>query len=191
MHEARAALRAGTAADHERLDALFGRFRLNDPDEYRAFLMAHAMALTAVEQALDDAGFADALDDWHGRKRGKAIASDLAALGEAMPPLLPVQPLADRAAQWGAAYVVEGSRLGGALLARSVPDDLPKSYLGNAQPPGAWRAFLHNLDNALALPRDVALAIEAARATFGLFEQAGFRIRDATEEDGPGLIGPA
>lgn len=38
MHEARAALRAGTAADHERLDALFGGFRFDDPQDYRAFL---------------------------------------------------------------------------------------------------------------------------------------------------------
>lgn len=94
------------------------------------------MALTAVEQALDDAGFADALDDWPERKRAGAVAADLAAIGEAPPPPLAAPPLDTPAARWGAAYVVEGSRLGGALLARSVPDNLPKSYLGSTQPPG-------------------------------------------------------
>ena len=69
MHEARAALRAGTAADHKRLDDLFGGFRLDDPRDYRAFLSAHAMALLTVEQALDAAGFADALADWPQRRR--------------------------------------------------------------------------------------------------------------------------
>ncbi len=179
MHDARAALRRGTAADHERLDALFGGFRLDDPQEYRAFLSAHAMALTAVEHALDGAGFADAIDDWAGRRRSEAIAADLAALGESVPPSLAAPSLDARAAQWGAAYVIEGSRLGGALLARAVPEGLPRSYLGAAQPPGAWRKFLQRLDEALLSSQDIALATESARATFGLFEKAGRTVRDA------------
>ncbi|PXA83183.1 biliverdin-producing heme oxygenase [Nostoc sp. 3335mG] len=181
MHEARAALRAGTAADHERLDALFGGFRLDDPQDYRAFLKAHAMALTAVEQALDAAGFANALGDWPERKRGDAVAADLAAMGEAVPAPLAALTLDTPAAQWGAAYVIEGSRLGGALLGRSVPADLPRSYLGSVQPPGSWRKFLEKLDKALCLPQDFADATESARATFGLFEQAGLMVRGATE----------
>ncbi|MBA2936029.1 biliverdin-producing heme oxygenase [Sphingomonas sp. CGMCC 1.13654] len=181
MHEARAALRKGTAADHGRLDALFGGFRLSNPQDYRAFLTAHAMALTAVEQALDAAGFASTLEDWPDRKRGDAVAADLSAIGEAMPTTLSAPPLDTSAAQWGAAYVIEGSRLGGALLARSVPEGMPKSYLGSAQPPGSWRKFLDNLDKALPLPQDVAHATESARATFGLFEQAGKMVRGATD----------
>jgi len=180
MHEARAALRAGTAADHKRLDDLFGGFRLDDPRDYRAFLSAHAMALLTVEQALDAAGFADALADWPQRRRAGAIAADLAAIGEPLPAPLPAPPLGTLAARWGAAYVVEGSRLGGALLARSVPEGLPKSYLGSVQPPGMWRKFLEKLDKALPLPQDIVDATESARATFGLFEQAGLRVRGAT-----------
>lgn len=173
MNEARAALREGTAADHERLDALFGGFRLNDERAYRAFLTAHAMALPAMERALDEYGFADQLADWPDRRRAQAIARDLAALGAAMPPPLPSPSLDTSAARWGAAYVLEGSRLGGAMLARSVPDGWPKSYLGTAQPPGAWRAFLAKLDEALADPQDIALATRSARDTFRLFETAG------------------
>ena len=180
MHEARAALRAGTAADHERLDDLFGRLRLDAPQDYRAFLSAHAMALTAIEQALDAADFAAMLDDWPQRRRADALAADLAAIGAPVPAPLPAPALATPAARWGAAYVVEGSRLGGALLARSVPEGLPKSYLGSVQPPGMWRKFLEKLDKALPLPQDIAQATESARATFGLFEQAGLRVRGAT-----------
>jgi heme oxygenase len=181
MNDARAALREGTAADHARLDLMFGGFRLDDPEDYRAFLTAHAMALRGIEQTLDAAGFADVLGDWPERRRGDAIAADLAALGAPVPSPLSVPALATPAAQWGAAYVVEGSRLGGALLARSVPDGLPKSYLGTAQPPGAWRKFLKSLDNALRFPQDIALAIESARAAFGLFERAGGIARGATD----------
>jgi heme oxygenase len=96
---------------------------------------------------------------------------------------VPLTPpaLGTRAAQWGAAYVIEGSRLGGALLARSVPVDRPRSYLGSASLPGSWRKFLEKLDKALSLPQDIADATESARATFSLFEQAGLRVRGATD----------
>lgn len=172
------ALRSGTAADHERLDDLFGGFRLDDAAGYRAFLIAHAMALPAIEAALDAAGFAGALADWPERRRGSAIAADLAALGEIPPTPLPAPDLSTAAAQWGAAYVVEGSRLGGAVLSRSVPGALPKTYLGTPQPAGAWRNFLQNLDKAIFLPQDIAIATASARATFGLFETAGLRMRE-------------
>ncbi|WBO20932.1 biliverdin-producing heme oxygenase [Sphingomonas abietis] len=185
MSDARAALRHGTAADHERLDALFGAFRLDDAEEYRAFLTAHAMALAAIETALDEAGFDTVLPDWPERRRGHAIAADLAMLGATAPAPLPVPALAlalaTPAASWGAAYVVEGSRLGGAVLARAVPDTLPKSYLGTPQSAGAWRNFLQSLDKALTLPQDIAAATESARAAFVIFEQAGLRVRGKTD----------
>jgi heme oxygenase (biliverdin-IX-beta and delta-forming) len=179
MADARAALRSATAPDHERLDALFGQFRLDDPTDYRAFLTAHAMALPAIEHALDTAGFAALLDDWPARKRGPAIAADLATLGQPAPALLAAPPLDTPAAQWGAAYVVEGSRLGGALLARGVAETSPTSYLGTPQAPGAWRNFLARLDEQLRSPDEIAAAIEAARGTFALFEQAGRIVKGA------------
>ena len=176
MNDARAALRSGTAPDHERLDVLFGRFKLDDPADYRAFLTAHAMALPSVERALDEAGFAALLEDWPQRRRGDAIAADLAALGAPVPAPLQAPPLDTPAAQWGAAYVVEGSRLGGASLARGVADGLPHAYLATPQAPGAWRKFLESLDKHMRLPQDIAQATETARAVFGLFEQAGRRV---------------
>jgi heme oxygenase (biliverdin-IX-beta and delta-forming) len=172
------ALRQGTAADHERLDALFGTFKLDNEAAYRAFLTAHAMALPAVERALDKAGFD--LEDWPERHRESAIAADLAALGAAIPETLPPPALDTPAAQWGAAYVIEGSRLGGAMLARSVPENWPKSYLGTPLPAGAWRDFLAKLDAALATPDDIAAATTSARATFGLFEQAARQVMGTT-----------
>jgi heme oxygenase len=169
------ALREATRGDHEALDGLFGRFDLGEPAQYRAFLTAHAMALPPVETALDAAGFGDALADWGDRHRGDAIAADLAALGAAAPAPLPAPPLADRAACWGAAYVLEGSRLGGVFLARQVAEGLPRSYLGTAQPPGRWRAFLTALDAALVNPQDKASAGATACAVFALFGEAGRR----------------
>jgi hypothetical protein len=53
---ARAALRAATAQAHARLDRLYSAFDLGAPDGYADFLLAHAPAFLAVEQALDAAG---------------------------------------------------------------------------------------------------------------------------------------
>ena len=44
-----ARLRAATASDHDAVDAGFGRYDLTDADDYRAFLIAHARALPAIE----------------------------------------------------------------------------------------------------------------------------------------------
>jgi heme oxygenase len=170
---AHAALRTGTAADHARLDGLFAGFDLADPVAYRAFLTAHAMALPAVERALDEADFDSRLADWPERRRTAALADDLAALGAALPDPLPAPALPGPAACWGAAYVVEGSRLGGAMLARRVGEGLPRSYLGTPLAPGAWRHFLGELDRHLATPAEQAEAVQAANAVFALFETAG------------------
>jgi heme oxygenase len=173
--EAHQALREATRGEHEALDGLFGRFDLGDPAQYRAFLTAHAMALPAVEAALDAAGFGHALPDWAERHRAAAIGDDLAALGSPLPAPLDAPPLDGAAACWGAAYVLEGSRLGGAFLARQVAETLPKSYLATVQPPGRWRAFLSALDAKLATPQDIASAGATARAVFALFGEAGRR----------------
>ncbi len=165
-------LRAATGIAHERLDARFGVFDLADTRDYGRFLQAHAAALMPVEAALDTAGMAALLDDWPARRRAALIAADLAALGLAMPAPVPVAPLANMAAAWGAAYVVEGSRLGGAMLARRVADDAPRAYLATPLPKGAWRLFLGRLDAALDADAARATAIRGALATFAVFEAA-------------------
>lgn len=170
---AHVALRSGTASDHERLDGLFERFDLADPTSYRGFLTAHAKALPAVEHALDDAGFAALLPDWTERRRADALSADLAAVGAQVPAPLPFPVPESAAAQWGAAYVVEGSRLGGKLLSQRIGADLPRAYLGTPQSAGAWRRFLEALDAALQTPDDIAAATISARAVFALFEAAG------------------
>jgi heme oxygenase len=173
MKGARLAIRAGTADDHARLDGLFERFDLGDRDDYGRFLAAHARALPAVEQALDAAGADALIPDWADRRRSALIAADLTALGIAPPPVASFPPLAGDAECWGTAYVVEGSRLGGALLARRVAAGLPRAYLGAAQPKGAWARFVAAMDAALATDDEVARATAAARNTFSLFAAAG------------------
>ena len=165
---AAAALRALTQPLHDRVDAAFGAFRLDRRDDYRRFLLAHARALPAVEAALAaEAG----LPGW--RARTPLLAADLGELDEAMPATLPFAT-GSAAAAWGALYVAEGSRLGGAMLSRQVGDGLPRRYLADAHRPGEWRGLRQDIDAAGASGGEAWLAEAAAGATacFALYEAA-------------------
>lgn len=168
---ARFALRAATAKAHETLDHAYSRFRLDRVDEYSAFLVAHAAAFLPVERALDDAGAAALSPGWAERRRSDALIGDLAALGLPAPDTL-IAPTFDSPAQiLGAAYVLEGSRLGGAMLLRTVGPGLPTSFLtpGN---PADWRAFIALLDEKLSSAPLLEDAASSALAVFSLFERS-------------------
>ncbi|WP_288938238.1 biliverdin-producing heme oxygenase [uncultured Sphingomonas sp.] len=167
-----ATLRKATAADHDAVDAGFGVFRLDDATDYGLFLVAHAQALHVVETAL--AGDST-LPAW--RPRAALLAADLAALGLAMPASAPAPAIArldDPDGRWGALYVIEGSRLGGRVLAKTVPSALPTAYLAAVHEQGEWRTLLAAIDARGAASDDRARAaiIRGARQTFALFAAA-------------------
>lgn len=160
-------LREATREDHDRVDGAFAAFELGSEAGYRDFLAAHARALVPVESWLAEAGFPLAA-------RGAALRSDLAAMGAAPAPAARLGWTHGDAAHWGAAYVIEGSRLGGKVLARQVPPFFPHAYLAAPHAPGAWRAFLARMDEAAATGGADwhSAALVAARRTFGLFAAA-------------------
>ncbi|KTT71416.1 biliverdin-producing heme oxygenase [Sphingomonas endophytica] len=162
-------LRDATGAAHDTVDAAFGAHDLAAPDAYRAFLAAHARALPPAEAVMAALPFARTLP-----RRVPLLAADLTALGMTLPVPLPFAPGTDEATCWGVLYVVEGSRLGGALLARQVPAGLPHAYLGAVHAPGQWRAIRHALDEAAA-GRDAdwtARMVAGALETFALYAKA-------------------
>ena len=175
-----ARLRAATRASHDAVDAAFGDFDLTDRDAYRRFLVAHARALPAAEIALSALAFARTLPP-----RRTLLSDDLAALGYPMPPALPFA-VPDEAGLWGALYVVEGSRLGGVMLARSVGADLPSRYLVAAHGPGQWRAIREAIDAAGvgASPAWRKALLTGAAATFDLYARAADFDRTIADADG-------
>lgn len=174
---ARHALRTATAADHDAVDRAFGRYDLSDRAAYAAFLQAQAAAFLPVEGAVDRSDPERVVADWTERRRSDALRADLAALGEETPASAPIPPFASEAALLGAVYVLEGSRLGGRMLAREVPDAFPQAFLA-AGNPALWRSLLAVLELNLDTGERRAAAIEAARGVFALFEK-GARV-DAT-----------
>lgn len=168
MTSAIEALRHRTAACHERVDRAFSGFDLADAASYRAFLVAHARALPAAEAI----GTAITLPPV--RPRTPLLAADLATLGVAMPVALGFAPPTGDAAAWGVRYVVEGSRLGGGILAKRVGAGLPHAYLSARHEPGEWRAFAQAIDQAAAAQDEgwIDDAIIAAEACFDLYAAA-------------------
>lgn len=156
------------------MDAAYSTANLSDRDEYGRFLLAQAAAHLPVEQALEAGGISALLADWPERKRGDLIRSDLQAMGLPSPALETRPILNDEPSLLGAVYVLEGSRLGGQLLMRSVASSLPIAFL-TASRPGAWREFTALLDARLVSRERIDAAISAACDVFALFERSGHR----------------
>jgi heme oxygenase len=166
----RNALRAGTAEYHNVVDSLFGRFDMSDRRQYGTFLAAHARVLPVVEKALEQGGIERLIPDWADRRRSDMLRADLRALGLSMPPLLPFASLSTDDALWGVVYVLEGSKLGGAMLAKRVATHFPSTYLAFQGPKGAMKAFMDHLDANTAV--DQERAIVAASTVFAAFRTA-------------------
>lgn len=170
---ARAALRAATRADHERVDALYSRFDLTRAADYRLFLAAQAAAHIPVEEALDRAGAGAVLPDWEQRRRAELLRRDLDETGAEAALAMPAPNFSGFPALLGGLYVIEGSRLGGALLKRGLPAGTPARFLDAPADPGAWRRLIATIDTSIGAPDEIAAATSAAQAVFRLFEAAG------------------
>ena len=165
------ALRNATTTLHEAVERRFAGYDLARADDYGQFLALHAAAIIPLEQALDRAGIAGDLTDWPIRRRTEALTADLAALGMAAAPPGVVPTCGRGAEALGAAYVLEGSRLGAAVLLRLVAPGLPTAFLRHGTGQGLWRSFLVQL--ALVPTLDAPAAIRGARRAFAQFLAGG------------------
>lgn len=192
-------LRTETAAEHEAIEETVGLMAPGtDLDTYRAYL---EQTLGFVEPLEDR--FVDLLGrepvDWERRRKADRLRRDLRALGLDDDQLarLPRHPTfaasLDRDGAWGAAYVLEGSTLGGQLLERHLrealgPDAGEFLYLspyGDRQ--GAmWREFKAALTGLATTETrgravDADAVVEGARRTFESMRRwLGERDRDGS-----------
>lgn len=169
-------LRTRTADAHARLDERLARAGGLTAQRYPAFLRASLAVIAPLEPAL-----ARWLPAVAAPSRAAALRADLAALaGDAAVAPTDVPALDSHAAACGAAYVVEGSALGGLVLAERVEavhgPAAPTRYLrlrGRATAEH-WRSFLAELARAergfAAADRDAACA--TACALFAAYEAA-------------------
>ncbi|MBN6152771.1 biliverdin-producing heme oxygenase [Xanthomonas sp. AmX2] len=113
--------------------------------------------------------------DWHYLPRTPLLARDLAALRAAPAPAQAAPDAPDPAHRWGMLYVIEGSRLGGRVIARQLRAVLAElapalSYfeLGHADT-ASWRRFQQRLERALPGASQRQAAVDGARAMFAHF----------------------
>ena len=164
----RFALKAATDDVHRELDDRLSRLNLAEASDYRRFLSFHARTVPPFEEALAAAGANKVIDGWDQARRTDAIRIDLEQLGEPVPEAAIVPPIRDTAELLGTAYVIEGSRLGGRVLARRVGQGLPMNFLSS---PGhrSWPTVVAALDRCLYSDALLNDASDAARRCFALF----------------------
>ncbi len=174
-------LRAATAAAHEALDRGLDLLGAGLTQErYIAFLAGSLAALEPLEESL---ATLSALESVPYRARAPRLRADLTALGvnNVATATADSPHLTSVAAALGARYVVEGSALGGAVLARGLApalelDDAELGYLTLYGPDlGAhWRAFVSELERwgKSATLEMRAEACDTARAVFASYQAA-------------------
>src|SRR5690349_21222747 len=167
----RLALRAATDDVHRELDDRLSRLDLTQPADYRRFLRIHARAVPPVEDALAQAGLDALVEGWCAGRRSPALESDLAALGDEMPPPGEAPAIAGVGELLGTAYVLEGSRLGGRVLRGRVGRGLPASFLSDT-PSSPWPKLIAVMDRHLYSDELLGEAQAAARRCFALFLDA-------------------
>jgi heme oxygenase len=171
---ARFRLRDATAPDHAAVDRVYAGFDLSSPQDYRAFLEAQHSCLAPLEEGLTASDVGTLLPDWPARRRTALLVEDLDALGAPhVRPMTLTLALPGPAAILGAVYVLEGSRFGGAVLARRLPFGTPARFLGAPAEPRSWRTLVEMLDRHLDGEARMDAAIAAARAVFDAFTAAG------------------
>lgn len=170
-------LKDATAEAHARLDARMADQDLSDRGVYGRFLQAHAAVIGPAERALEQAGVSRLLADWPERRRAPALTSDMDRLrltgGGAWEPVI-----AGEAESFGALYVLEGSRLGGRILASRVEASSDAdvreavAYLNHGVGERLWMSFLNSLEASVDTRAGLARAQCSALSVFTAFSDA-------------------
>lgn len=157
---------AHRALDHHPLLALLVRPGLGGSDYARALGALHGPQV-AMESWLAD--FLPAADL---PPRLPDLNADLAELASAPCPLMVARPdWPDTvAARLGGAYVIEGAHLGGAVIARQLPVNLPRRFFGNAGGEVRWQRFWQFASQFDPIsPEQLSAAVLAAEACFAWY----------------------
>ncbi len=159
------AVRAATLADHQRTEDNFASLLAGLPNTYASYLLVHAAAFPAVGRALAP------MAEWTPWElRWIDLQADLKSLGLAPPVPLDIAPARTADEALGMIYVLEGSRMGGALILKSIPDDLPAAYLRGSLDVSPWKRLKDIL--AGAEPDRADGVVAGARTAFGAFSTA-------------------
>lgn len=165
--------REATKASHETLDAAFGSLDLSTREDYVRFLRGHAMGTAPLF-----ASFRTFCEDVLGTPcpdYPAMLRADLAALDvstddfAAVPPPGAMSPSAT-------GYVISGSRLGLAMIARKgywgQANGLPSAYMDDQSGLAIWKEAVARLKQDVPEEAEAVREREAAVAVFDTFRAA-------------------
>ncbi|HTT98836.1 MAG TPA: biliverdin-producing heme oxygenase [Rhizomicrobium sp.] len=168
---AREFLRDATREQHALLDAVASGMRLDTAAGYAHFLATQASVLIPLERSLEKSGIGRLLPDWAERRRTAAMQSDLSDLH--VTTTCATAPMFEsEASLLGAAYVLEGSRLGARMVLKQIGRNTATRFLRHGEGSRLWQSFLEILEANDGVRRDPENATGAARRVFSLFIDA-------------------
>lgn len=184
----RSLLKNATADLHDVVDREFGRFDLNDADGYRRFIVAHWIAMQAAQAQL--AAFARNHLNIEAPDFVAMIARDMEVAGITgiEGPGLSFDPVMaqDRGSGAGLCYVVCGSRLGIASIAKALlksgtgsSQASESGYLTDRQGLVLWRRFLDWDNDTEFSPDEAEAACRTAIDSFEIFRQGALKAASA------------
>ncbi|WP_426788997.1 biliverdin-producing heme oxygenase [Xanthomonas campestris] len=173
------ALRHATQEAHTRVESVplmqaLGQGHI-DADTYAQVLRRHHRLLAGFEEQLSDWLVTLVGSGWQYRRRVPALREDLRVLGQPVDAAVPPPPASSEAVRWGMLYVIEGSQLGGRVIARMLRKRQPGlahalHYFELAdEDPAGWRRFQAVLEQRLQSAAARADAIAGAQAMFAHF----------------------
>lgn len=169
-------LRRETRSRHADLDGMFANGHFGDADGYTRFLLIHAQVLPVVEEQLGARAEIRSMPLWSQRLRAPSLNLDLSDLGAPRPARLDYTLGGSPGAAAGAAYVLEGSRLGGRLisanLGKSGLQGLPTRFIEHGRDNDFWRTFLAWLGCLEPDACSLGEAVGSANEVFDLYLQA-------------------
>lgn len=180
----RDSLRRATADSHAHAEAVISTLMFRQPIDRATYvnLLRHLLSFISHWERAVESFIEPVLENLvRARTKLPLLRTDLAALGAddtmgaAYPQALP--PLDGVGSALGSIYVIEGSTLGGQIIAKrirqtlSLPDGAGVAYFESygSQTSARWSEFLDILEQHLTPPL-LPYAIEAARATFQAME---------------------
>lgn len=168
-------LRHRTISSHEHLDALISARISADLKGYADLLMIHAAIVPHLEMQLRDCPILADLPDRARRWRAERLRRDVKALGLRFPEQSILTFDGNGLAPIGLSYVLEGSRLGSALMARKytgrLGKDLPMAFLRHGERPPLWSSFVTWLDGRRWSATQLEEIVAAAQSLFEAYER--------------------
>ncbi|KCZ50255.1 biliverdin-producing heme oxygenase [Hyphomonas pacifica] len=172
MQTLRQRLRAETAEDHARLDAMMSRHDLTTPQGLTAYLQINYLALTCLKPVMTGH-----MDLPAPRLLLPEIRQDLSALGAPLP-RWEDQPDPGEPHPLGLIYVIAGSSLGARFLylqwkaTENTVVQTAGNYLSSLKAESDWNLFLRHASGLDADEAEVLQIMKSARVGFTIFSSA-------------------